>query len=175
MGLLEAIAQNQVKAMIVKCVKNKGIVFVNERKLIYTNKDKVVQTLTYEQFADSVINRAPDEMARVGITRDTIVELLKKEYKGREDMEFNQKDIEAVAKSRVYRAESRNTMVWLVAVLVGLVVGMITTNNNRMLGLSIVGIPLIGYVYFVFFIIGKKQKQAVSELLQKWNKGKVVK
>ncbi len=90
-------------------------------------------------------------------------------------MEFDQKDIEAVAKSRVYRAESRNTMVWFIVVLIGLFVGMITTNNNRMLGLSIAVIPIIGYVYFVVFVIGKKQKQAVSELLQKWNKGKVVK
>ncbi len=82
MGIIENIARNRVKAMVVKGVKNKSIVFVDESHLIYTNKDKVRQTFTYEQFADSIINHAPEQMASVGVTRGMIVGLLDKEYKG---------------------------------------------------------------------------------------------
>lgn len=75
------IIRNRVEHMIIKGIKNGNIKFVDKDNLIYKNpKSKVVQTLTYAQFADSLIARSPEEMAAVGMTRDNVVESLRIHY-----------------------------------------------------------------------------------------------
>lgn len=85
-----------------------------------------------------------------------------------------ERDLEAIAKSRVNRLERKNMNRWLVASLLVVAVGVLGGFVNKQLG-SFGGIVIVGgflvFFYYMQFVLAKKQKQATLELITEWRKG----
>lgn len=83
-------------------------------------------------------------------------------------MQFDQKDIEAVAASRVSRAESKKTNQWMIVAMVGVLAGtLVMTQVNKVGGLVVIA---LGFVVFLYWQnqLSTKQKRAKAQLVQQW-------
>lgn len=89
-------------------------------------------------------------------------------------MNLDAKDIEAVAKSRVSRAEGNKTNVWVVICGFAIIAGAFVVRYSMGFGwvLSIVG--LLAFVYY-WSTLSKKQNTYKIQLLQEWEKEKTTK
>jgi hypothetical protein len=83
---------------------------------------------------------------------------------------FDQKDIEAVASSRVGRAEKRNMLMWVVGGIVTMLVS--NWSTNRMFELGLLAVGAIGIGYYFGYVLDRKQKQAKANLVAEWKKAK---
>lgn len=83
-------------------------------------------------------------------------------------MNFDQKDIEAVAASRVSRQEAKKTNQWMIAAMVGVLAGAIVmTQFNKIAGLVVIALGFCIFLYYQSQMSGK-QKQAKARLVQEW-------
>lgn len=84
-------------------------------------------------------------------------------------MKFDSKDIEAVAKSRISRAEGNKTTYWMVGSVATIMVGALVVRYSVGAGwiLSVAG--LIAFVVYMN-ILSKKQNVYKRELLEEWEK-----
>ena len=85
-------------------------------------------------------------------------------------MQFDDKDIEAVAASRVNRTESKKTMQWLIGVVVVILAGAVLMTETKYKGLGF-GVLAVGFAIYLYWQnqISTKQKRAKSALLQAWH------
>ncbi len=82
-------------------------------------------------------------------------------------MKFDKKDIEAVAKSRIMRAEGNKGMYWMIASLVAIVVGAVVTQTSVPLSWALI-IGGAGVFYWRTTQVSKKQKDAAVKLVREW-------
>lgn len=88
-------------------------------------------------------------------------------------MRLTQKDVEAIARSRIQRAEGKRGWTWIigavVAVLLGYVVLQSDITNANMIGLVICA---LGFVVFVWYLynLTKKQNAYKEKLVGEWRK-----
>lgn len=83
-------------------------------------------------------------------------------------MNFDKKDIEAVARDRVNRVEKRKTTYWIVGVIVAIMVGyLLAVQYSTIAGIAVCGIGIISFFYYSNTIT-KKQNTAKKRLLKQW-------
>ena len=84
-------------------------------------------------------------------------------------MQFDQKDVEAVAASRVNRIEAKKTqqltVIAMVLFLVGAIIALIV--KNQVFGMIVAAAGILTMFYWQSVISGK-QKKAKLDLVQKW-------
>lgn len=84
-------------------------------------------------------------------------------------MNLDEKDIEAVAKSRVSRAENNKTNAWMVGSVIAIVGGVFIVNFSRLAGWVV---SVGGFATFIWYInsLGKRQAEATRQLLAEWGR-----
>ncbi len=84
-------------------------------------------------------------------------------------MKFNDKDIEAVAKSRISRAEGNKITYWMVGSVAAIVIGAFVVKYSVGIGwiLSVAG--LLAFIVYMN-TLSKKQNIYKRELLEEWQK-----
>lgn len=82
---------------------------------------------------------------------------------------LDEKDVEAVAKSRVSREENNKTNIWMVAAVVAIVGGVFIVNFSKIAGWAV---SVAGFIAFIWYMnkLGSKQKAYTQKLLDEWNK-----
>lgn len=89
-------------------------------------------------------------------------------------MNFNFRDIEAVAKRRVNDRENKTINTVNIGVMVGLMVGwvcrMLALTNANMIGWVIISLSVIAFAYYWFYQLPKKQKVYVNQLWTEYQK-----
>lgn len=89
-------------------------------------------------------------------------------------MKLEQKDVEAVAKSRVWRAESRKTNYWIVgsviAVFVGYLLATVVGKDTASIGWLGLIVSAGGLVALIWYMnkVSKKQNAYKVKLLKEW-------
>ena len=84
---------------------------------------------------------------------------------------LEQKDVEAIGKSRVSRAENKKTNTWMIVSLAIVVIGVFAMRYSMPVawGLCLAGVVM----FFVYFNrLGKKQRSYTARLLEEWRKEK---
>lgn len=83
-------------------------------------------------------------------------------------MQFDTKDIEAVAKDRVSRKYKKQTNYWLFGAMIALVAGyLVAVQYNVVAGIVICGLGVVAFFYYSNNI-SKKQNAAKKKLLSEW-------
>ncbi len=84
-------------------------------------------------------------------------------------MKLDRKDVEAVAKSRINRAEGNKPSYYTVVLMLAMVSGMYMTGINALVGWLIV---VAGVACFFWYIsrVSKRQNIAKIQLLREWEK-----
>lgn len=82
-------------------------------------------------------------------------------------MKFDRKDIEAVAKSRVSRAEGNKSTYWTVGSTLCLVAGIFIQGYNQIAGWTLVIVGFIAFVYYMN-VLSKKQNRYKAKLVRDW-------
>ena len=86
-------------------------------------------------------------------------------------MKLDARDVEAIAKSRVNRAEGNRGTYWIIGAMIGVVagffVGLSDMSNANVIGLVLC---IAGFVAFLWYMYGlnKKQNVAKAKLLKEW-------
>jgi hypothetical protein len=82
-------------------------------------------------------------------------------------MKLDEKDIEAIAKSRVSRQDNNKSNYWMVGSVMAIVGGVFIVNFARLLGW---GVAIAGFATFILYMnnLSKKQNLAVQQLLGEW-------
>jgi len=82
-------------------------------------------------------------------------------------MKLDRKDIEAIAKSRINRAEGNKLTYYMVVLMSAMVGGMYVTGINALVGWLIV---VTGVACFFWYIskVSKRQNIKKAELLKEW-------
>lgn len=85
-------------------------------------------------------------------------------------MRFDSKDIEAVAKSRISRAEGNKMTYWMVGCVATIVIGAFAVQRG-FVGVGWI-LSIIGLIAFVVYMntLSKKQNIYKRELLSEWEK-----
>lgn len=89
-------------------------------------------------------------------------------------MNFNSRDIEAVAKGRVNDRESKTSNTWNIGAMIGLIVGwvlrMLGYPNSNMWGWGIMTLAILAFAYYWFYLLPKKQKVYANQLWVEYKK-----
>lgn len=85
-------------------------------------------------------------------------------------MQFDQKDIEAVAASRLNRLENKRTMQWLVGSFAIIIISaiLITQPSHKTIGLGVLAVGVLVFIYRVYYQIPNKQKIVKEQLVRQW-------
>ena len=84
-------------------------------------------------------------------------------------MRLDNKDIEAIAKSRVSRIESKTAMYWMVGVGAAIVAGILLVRINTLLGW---GLCVAGVIAFVYYQNTQSKKANIlkAQLMQEYKR-----
>ena len=82
-------------------------------------------------------------------------------------MKLERRDIEAVAKSRIARAEGNKSTVWTVGAMVAIVAGLFVMNYSTIGGWVML---LGGFIAFIYYMqaLSKRQNTYKSKLVKEW-------
>ncbi len=80
-----------------------------------------------------------------------------------------EKDIEAIAKSRVMRAEGNKQTFWIIGSVVLVLGGMLVRTTHELYGWVMCGVGLLAFIYYMQ-TLSKKQKNYKNEMLDDWQK-----
>ena len=82
-------------------------------------------------------------------------------------MNLTQKDIEAVAKARVSRAEGNKSTYWTVGAMLCLVAGIFLQSYNGLVGWILV---IAGFIAFVYYMnrLSTRQNKYKAKLVRDW-------
>jgi F0F1-type ATP synthase assembly protein I len=78
-----------------------------------------------------------------------------------------EKDIEAIAKSRVVRAEGSKQTYWIIGIIVVIGIGFFYRATNNLIGWGLCIAGLLAFVYYMQSL-SKKQKDYKNQLLNQW-------
>lgn len=85
-------------------------------------------------------------------------------------MKLDAKDVEALAKSRVYRGEGNKPTYWLVGCIIVILIGaFVTTKYSIGIGWVLAGIGMISYIVYQN-TLSKKTSIYKGQLIDEWNK-----
>ncbi len=82
-------------------------------------------------------------------------------------MRLDAKDIEAIARSRVSRAEGSRQTYWLLSVMVAIGISLFVVRFNPILGWVCGGGGVLGFIYYMNGL-SKRQNAYKEELLKEW-------
>lgn len=82
-------------------------------------------------------------------------------------MKFDRKDIEAVAKARVSRAEGNKGTIWMGGGMVTLIAGIYLQGFNSMIGWVLVIGGFVGVIWYMS-TLSKKQNAYKMKLVKEW-------
>ena len=88
-------------------------------------------------------------------------------------MRLDTKDIEALAKARVNRAEGNKMNYWIVGTLVLILGGAFLLSFNTGLGFGLCAVGALGFLYYMSGL-NKRQKSYQSRLMREWKQEQVV-
>ncbi len=85
-------------------------------------------------------------------------------------MNFDQKDIEAVAASRVNRAEAKRTQQWMVGICLSILIGAVIMTQPHMNKATGFVVLIVGFGIYLYWQnqISVKQRRAKTQLVQQW-------
>jgi hypothetical protein len=82
---------------------------------------------------------------------------------------LDQRDVEAVGRSRVSRAENKKTNTWMILSLLAIVAGVFVMNYSVPVSWGLCGAGVV--VFFVYMNrLSRKQKSYTARLLDEWSK-----
>jgi Ca2+/Na+ antiporter len=83
-------------------------------------------------------------------------------------MKLDRKDVEAVAKSRVMRAEGNKPMYWLLGIVASILASVMFIQKMSVpVSWAVVLLAFVVYLWYMN-AVGKRQKEAANKLLREW-------
>lgn len=82
-------------------------------------------------------------------------------------MKLDRKDIEAVAKARISRAEGNKSTYWTVGAMLCLVAGIFLQSYNGLVGWILVIVGFVAFIYYMNSLSGRQNKYK-TRLVKEW-------
>ncbi len=82
-------------------------------------------------------------------------------------MKLDVKDVEAIAKARVTRAEGNKFNYWMIGGFVGIIIGTFLMRYSNVIGWIVVIIGFVGFLWYLYQV-SKKQDSAKRKLVAEW-------